>query len=53
MEDRIPESGIIVFAEGKMGPGRMVLNERQVSHDPYKRRRGDEGCIPQPESSVV
>jgi len=39
--------------EGWMGPGRMVLNERQVSHDPNKRRRGDEGCIRQPESSVV
>ena len=39
--------------EGWMGPGRMVLNERQVSHDPNKRRRGDEGCFLQPESSVV
>ena len=39
--------------EGWMGTGRKVLNERQVSHDPYKRRRGDEGCFRQPESSVV
>ena len=41
------------YAEGMMGPGRMVLNERQASHDPYKRRREDEGCFRQPESSVV
>ena len=51
-----PGNGVMISGrcveEGWMGPGRKVLNERQVSHDPYKRRRGDEAASGSPKAAL-